>query len=393
MALSNGGILSVNTRMARWVRIVCVALIAGILLAAAPFSIPATSLAAVGDEPVRVYTFAEVGEIAKNNASEIIRQKAAVKQAEQNKESQLSSYQNQVYNYYSNSDSGISESSLFSLQDSYESAFNSFVDAEETLDKLKPKVAYQAQKLYIDILQGEVQMRIQEKEIQRLKDEYELAKAKTAFGALTQTQLGNAKAQWESAVDTLENLQNTMKTNRNNMREYLSLAETAEFGLESPPIFGQYAKAFDEAEVLAEALKNSLSLKQAKREVDELSERIRRYESQGEQSQADRLAASGPGKDLALKETTTSLTRTVENTMKDFRGLDAAVEKAQDTLNASRKTLNTTMMKLSMGTATINDKRIAERAALTAEKDLAQAQYNCYLGAMRVILLKDGILV
>jgi outer membrane protein TolC len=362
------------------------------LLATAPFS-SQNALLAAPDETARVYTFKEVGEIAKSNASDIIRQKATVEQAEQTKESQFTNYQNQVYNYYSNPDSGISESSLYSLQDNYESAYNSFVDAEETLDKLKPKVAYQAQKLYIDILQGEVQIQIQEKEIQRLKDEYELAKVKTAFGAFTQTQLGNAKTQLENASDTLKTLQNTLKTNKNTMREYLSLADAVEFGLETPPVFGVYANIFTEEEVLEEALKNSLSLKQATREVDELSERIRRYQSQGEQSQADRLAASGPGKDLALKETKTSLIRTVENTMKDYDGLEAAVDKAKETLYASQKALTTIRMKLSMGTATVNETRIAEKAVLTAEKELAQAQYNCYLGAMKVMLLKEGILV
>jgi outer membrane protein TolC len=363
-----------------------------LLLSIAPFS-TSNALMAAPDEAVRVYSFKEVGEIAKINASEVIRQKAKVVQDEQTKESQFTSYQNQVYNYYSDPDSGISENTLYSLQDSYESAYNSFVDAEEALDKLKPKVAYQAQKLYIDILQGEVQIRIQEKEIQRLKDEYELAKVKTAFGAFTQTQLSNAKTQWENAADTLESLQNTLKSNKNSIREYLNLADMVEFGLEDPPVFGQYAKEFDEEEILTEALKNSLSLKQAKREVDELSEKIRRYESQGEQSQADRLAASGPGKDIALKETKTNLIRTVENTMKDYNGLETTVEKAKETLNTSRKNLITIRTKLSMGTATVNDMRIAEKAVLTAEKELTQAQYNCYLGAMKVILLKEGILV
>ena len=375
-----------------------VILILGLMATALP-------LQAANEAPPRIYTFKEVGDIAQLNSSEIIRQKATLVQAEQNKETQLTNYQNQVNQFYSpqdpdpdsehdsGRDSVITESSLLGLQDSYESALNSYDDAEETMDKLKPKAAYQAQKLYIDILMSEVQIRIQEKEIQRLKDEYELAKVKTAFGSFTQTQLTNAKAQWENAVDTLDSLKETLKSNKNSMREYLNLADTVEFGLEDPPVFGQYAKDFDEKEVLTEALKNYLSLKQAKREVDELGERIRRYIGADEQSKVDQLSASGPGKDIALRETTQSLTRTVENTMKEYRNLDANLDKAKENLYTAQRTYITARMKLGMGTATLNEVRNAEKAVLTAEKEVAQAQYNGYLGAKKVMLLKEGILV
>ena len=373
-------------RIRKRIRLIGVMVIAGLLAAAAPVQ-------AANEAPPRVYTFKEVGDIAQLNSSDIIRQKATLVQAEQNKESQLTSYQNQAYLFYSDEDSTISESSLYSLQDSYENALNSFSDAEETLAKLKPKTAYQAQKLYIDILQAEAQIRIQEKEIQRLKDEYELAKVKTAFGAYTQSQLSNAKALWENASDTLDSQLDALEASMNSMREYLNLADSVEFSLEDPPVFGQYAKEFDDKEVLADALRNSLSLKQAQREVDELSERIRRYEGLGEQNRVDQLSASGPGKDLALKETKQSLTRTVENTMKDYHNLDSALEKAKENLYAAQKAHITAKMKLGMGTATVNEVRNAEKAVLSAEKEVAQAQYNGYLSAKRVMLLKEGILV
>lgn len=361
--------------------------ISGLLPAALP------AAAATDEATVKTYTFKEVGEIAQRNSSEIIRQKSTVEQAEQNKESQLSAYQNQVYNFYGDPDSTISESSLLSLQDNYESALNSYTDAEETLTKLKPKVAYQAQKLYLDILQSGLQIQAQEKEIERLKDEYELAKVKTAFGAFTQAQLSNAKSQWENALEALDNLKDARKANMDGMREYLNLAATVEFTLENPPEFGAYETKFDEEEVMAAALKNSLALKQAQREVDELGERIRRYQGEGESGQAERLASSGPGKELALKETRQSLIKSVENTMKEYNGLDNALSKATESLYAAQRTQLTTRMRLGMGLSTLNEVRNAEKAVLAAEKEATQARYNCYLGAKKVELLKEGILV
>ena len=366
---------------------ICAALIACVLSAAPPV------FAAADEKPVRIYTFKEVGDIAQLNSSDIIRQKAAIEQAGINKESSLSAYQSQVYNYYSDPNSNISESMLLNLQDSYENALNTYDDAEKTLEQLKPKVAYQAQKLYIDILQGELQIQIQEKEAQRLKSEYELAKVKTAFGAFTQAQLANAKTQWDNALDALDKTKEAQKANRDSMREYLNIAAGVEFGLENPPVFGQYENVFDGDEVMASALKKSLALKQAQREVDELGERVRRYRSEGEFSQADKLASSIPGKDLALKETRQSLIRTVENMLKEYNGLEAALEKAKQNLYETQKALMATKTRQGMGIATLNEVKTAEKAVLTAEKDVAQARYNCYLGAKKLMLLREGILV
>ena len=350
-------------------------------------------LLASTEAPMRVYTFTEVGQIAQNNSPDIIRQKGSVDQADYNRESLLTNYQMQVYEFYSGGESNITEDMLLGLQDSYEDAFNRYIDAEETLEKLKPKVAYQAQKLYIDILLTEAQIQIQAQEILRLRDEYVLAEVKAAFGSISPTQLRNAKAQWDEAVDSLENMQSTLNNSKNTMREYLNIPDTREFVLENPPNIGQYAQVFDAEEVREAALKNSLALKQAKREVDEIGERIQRYEIYGERDRAAQLAAGGRNADLAYKETRLSLERTVESAIKDFHDLKTAEEKAKESLTEAGRSLVTTQVKLHMGIATVGEVKQAEKAVLTAERALSQAQYNYYLGAKRLILLKEGILV
>jgi outer membrane protein TolC len=368
----------------------------GLLLAVSPMVGPGragTLLAADTAPAPRIYSFAEVTAIAQNNGGEIIRQKASADQAAQNKDSQLSNYQSQVYNFYSDPNSGIAESSLYSLQESYESAYNAYLDAEEGLEKLKPKVAWQAQKLYLDILQGERQIEIQVKEVERLRAEYDLAQAKQVFGGLTQSQLNAARGQWEAGLETLDNLRVSQENNRDTMREYLNIAAGVDFGLENPPNFGQYAKTFDPETVMTAAWKNSLSLKQAQREVDELSERIILYISRGQPSQADRLAANGASVDLALKETKKTLTTAVENTLRDYAGLDAALEKAAADHNQAISDHLAIQMKQRLGTASLNDLLTAEKNRMTAAKNYIQAQYNCYLGARRVILLQEGVLV
>jgi outer membrane protein TolC len=79
--------------------------------------------------------------------------------------------------------------------------------------------------------------------------------------------------------------------------------------------------------------------------------------------------------------------------MKEFHGLETALSKANESLYAAQRTQLTTRMRLSMGLATLNELRNAERAVLAAEKDVTQARYNRYLGTKKVQLLKEGVLV
>ena len=245
---------------------VCPALLAltlALTLALYPCLSAATPLYAAAAQKVKTYSFEEVRDLAMQHSSEIIRQQNSLKQADYNKSSTLTNYQNQAFNFYANPEMNISESTLYSLQENYESAVTAYEDTEEALKKLGPKVAYQAQKLYIDILQLETQMEIQELEIKRLKNEYELTQIKASFGVLTQAQLRNMKTSWDNAIETLENQKKTMKSSRDNMLEYLGLPDGSDFMLEKTPKLGEYEKTFDEEEVLKQALKNSLSLRQA----------------------------------------------------------------------------------------------------------------------------------
>ncbi|MPN59561.1 hypothetical protein SDC9_207282 [bioreactor metagenome] len=94
-----------------------------------------------------------------------------------------------------------------------------------------------------------------------------------------------------------------------------------------------------------------------------------------------------------MKETKQTLTRTVESAVKEFKGLDEALEKAKEKRDQAQRDYLTAQMKMNMGAITLSELRTAEKNLLTAQKDYVQAQYNGYLGAKKVILLQEGILV
>ena len=363
------------------------------LTIAAPLIASPAGAGAASKSVDRTYTFAEVSDLALLHSVDILKQKQSIAQAEFNVDYQRTTFQNQAYNYHSDPESNINESTLYSLQENYENAITAFDDAQDAMKRLKPKVVYQAQKLYLEILQSELQIQIQELEVKRLNDEYELAKVKAVFGVMTQTQLKNAKTQQDNARESLDNLKKSLNASKKTMREYLGLKADEEFALRTPPAFGEYEDKFNKDEVQAAALKNSVSLKQAQKELDDLDAQRRKYEDRGEYSQASRVTVSVPAKEQSLKEAREALIKTVENTLEDYNGYETALAKAQESLDAARASLLATATKLKVGLAKVNDTRLAEKAVAQAEKELLQAGYNRYLGARKVSLMREGVLV
>ena len=341
---------------------------------------------------VRTYTFSEVTAIAKNNGSEVESQKASVQSAEARKEDQLTSYQSAVSQYWYNGGQG-DDSSLDSMQESYESAVDSYNDAKEKLEDVQEQSAYQAQQLYIDILMGRETIQLQKQQIQQLEKDYQVAQTQYAFGSLTQSGLDSARQELENARTTLQSLEDQLEDDMDDMREYLNLNDGVEFDLEDPPDLGQYATDFEEEEVLEGLRTNSLSLKQAQRNVDDLNEKIEKYREQGKDSRADELAEDGASYDLALKEAKKSITDSVESAFRDYRNLETARQTAEDTFRQADSDLLVTQLKFEMGTATEKELTAAERAWAEADQALRQAEYDLYFGARRLALLSTGVTV
>ena len=352
-----------------------------------------TELSAAEEESkIRTYTFAEVTAIAKNNGSEVEQQKANVESAETRKEDQLSSYQTASYEYWYNGGTG-DDSSLDSMEESYQSAVNNYNDAEEKLEDVQEQSAYKAQQLYIGIIMGREEIEYQKLEIAQLEKDYKVAQARYSFGSITKSELESARQAVEKGRTTLNGLEDTLEENMDDMRDYLDLNEGVEFDLRDPPELGQYAVDFDEEEVLEGLTKNSLSLKQAQRNVDELNEKVQKYRDQGKTSKADELADTGTSYDLALKEAKKSITSSVNSAFKNYRDLQTAMEDAEAADEQANSDLLVTQLKFRMGTATQKELTAAELTYAQAEQSLRQAEYDLYFGARRLALLSSGVTV
>ncbi len=353
---------------------------------------PDGRLAAAEESKVRTYTFAEVTAIAKNNGTEVERQKASVESAETKKEDLLTSYQTASYEYWYNGGTGDS-SSLDSMEESYQSAVDSYNDAEEKLEDIQEQSAYQAQQLYISILMGRRDIEVGKLELAQLEKDYQVAQAQYAFGSMTKSQLESARQTVEKANTSLTELEDQLQENLEDMRDYLDLNEGVEFELENPPVIGQYAFEFDQEEVLEGLTKNSLALEQAQRNVDQLNERVEKYRSQGKTSKAEELADTGTSLDLALKEAKKSITTSVNSAFKSYRDLQTARYNTELSFEQAKSDLLISQLKFRMGTATQKELTSAELAYTQAQQALEQAEYDLYFGARKLSLLSQGVTV
>jgi len=345
---------------------------------------------------VRQYTFDEVGDIAENNGSDVVKQKSTLEQAELKEDETSLSYQIAVYNYWyaggTGDESSSAYSALYSLQTSYESAENSASDAAEALELLKPKVRYDAEKLYISLLMGEKAIALQEKNLEAAKAGLELETVKLGFGNSTQAAVETAKLKAEEAEKSLETLKSTQTSNEVAMRVYLDLNEGEAFALVPTPTLGEYTTSFETAAVQKNALANSLALKQAQRNLDKLDDQIEAYQRMGKTSQADQLAVSGTSTQISQNETIASLKSKVTSTLEALTTAKKNLSTTKSKYEQAQIDYLTSQLKYGMGSLTKSALQSAEQAQTTTANNYEQAQYDYYFAARKVSLLNQGIL-
>ncbi len=359
---------------------------AGVLLGADP----------AATETVRQYTFKEVGDLAEINSHDIIKQEADLAKAELQEEESSTSFQIAVFEYWYNGGDGDETSSaysaLYSLQNSYENAYANAVDAETALDQLKPKVRYDAEDLYIALIMGEKNIALQTRNLELVKTARDLEAIKLIFGKSTASALEAAEQKVKDAENSMASLRDTQAINKESMRIYLDLPEGAAFALASPPELGVFQTVFKEEDVQENALANSLSLEQAKRNLEDLDQQIKDYDTMGKSTQSEQLSISARSTELSYAEAVSSLKSKVVSTLD---ALTTAKENlAAAKIKADRAEIDYLTSKLSydIGKLTQSGLLSAEQNKTSAAADYEQAGYDYYFASQKVSLLNQGIL-
>lgn len=347
-------------------------------------------------ETVRQYTFQEVGDLAENNSHDIIKQEADLAKAELQQESASTSFQIAVFEYWYNGGDGDETSSaysaLYSLQNSFESAVNNAEDSETELEQLKPKVRYDAEKLYITLLMGEKEIALQEKKVESAIAARDLEAIKLIFGNSTAAAVETAEQEATDAQKALDTLKATQKTNEDSMRVYLGLQEGEAFMLADPPDLGICQTEFNGEEVQKYALENSLSLEQAKRSLDDLDEQIKEYDRMGKDEQSELLSISAAGTELSYEEAVESLKSKVAANLDQLTEAKAALEVARIKAQRADIAYLASKLKCDLGSLSRNELQTAEQSKVQAANAYAEAQYDVYFAVQQVTLMYQGIL-
>lgn len=367
----------------------------GSILPAASHKLLAADAATAGT--VRQFTFQEVGDLAENNSHDIIKQEADLAKAELQQESASTSFQIAVFEYWYNGGDGDETSSeysaLYSLQNSFESAVTNAEDSETELEQLKPKVRYDAEKLYIALLMGEKEIALQEKKVELYKAARDLEAIKLIFGNSTAAAVETAEEKASDVQNALDTLEASQETNEDSMRVYLGLREGESFALADPPELGLYQTEFDAEEVQEYALENSLSLEQAKRSLDDLDEQIKEYDRMGKDEQSELLSISARSTELSYEEAVDSLKSKVVSNLDNLTAAKENLAAAKTKTQRADIDYLASKLKYDMGSLSRNELQTAEQSKVQAANAYAEAQYDVYFAAQQVTLMYQGILV
>lgn len=359
--------------------------------------LPPASRTLLAADTLRQYTFQEAGDLAESNSHDIIKQEADLAKAELQQESARTSYQIAVFEYWYNGGDGDETSSaynaLYSLQNSFESAVSNAEDSEKELEQLKPKVRYDAEKLYIALLMGKQEIAVQEKSLDIAKAARDLEAIKLIFGNSTAAAVETAKQKATDAQKALDTLKAIQETNEASMRVYLGLPEGEAFSLADPPELGTYQTEFNEEEVQEYALENSLSLEQAGRSLEALDEQIKDYDRMGKDEQSELLSISATGVALSYEEAADSLKSKVATNLDNLTAAKEALATAKTKAQRADIDYLASKLKYDMGFLTRSELQTAEQSKAQAANACAEAQYDLYFAARQVLLMVQGILV
>jgi outer membrane protein TolC len=344
-----------------------------------------------------LYTLSEVRSRAAVIAPDILRQKASVDSALVSKNSAASALDSARANAHYAATTDVSENDaltnqIFNAVDAYDSAADNVEDERKKLENLEKQTAYNAEKLYLDILNSQVSIQLQEKSLEAAKENLDLVTLKVQLGVAAQTELDAESQSYKNAGNQLENAKDALNNLKLNMNAYLGMAAGAPFEL-APAELGEVNYDPAPASLQGKALDNALSLQQADRSIESIDRKIERILDTSQEDQRDTLAGQARTTALNRDQTETSLKNAVTAAYVKLDQAEKNLELSGDKLSSAKKDYAKKQLQQKFGLIPTTQLTQSENALLQAENDRVQAQYNAYLAKRALELLAYGITV
>jgi outer membrane protein TolC len=344
-----------------------------------------------------LYTLSEVRGKAVAVAPEIMKQKASIDSAIVSKNSASSALDSARANAHYANTTDLSENDaltnqILSAADSYTNAADNVEDERKKLENLERQLAYTVEKLYLDILNSQTAIQLQEKTLEAAKKNLDLVTLKVQLGLAAQTELDAENQTYKNAVNQQENAKNTLNNLKLSMNAYLGMPAGAPFEL-APAELGSVNYDPAPESLQSKALANALSLQQADRSIDAINKKIDQITDTSQEDQRDTLAGQARSAVLNREQTETGLKNAVTAAYVKLDQTEKTLDLNEAKRNSAKKDYEKKQLQQKLGLIPATQLLQSENALAQAEDDCVQAGYNVYLAKRALELLAYGITV
>lgn len=327
------------------------------------------------DENTKIYTYDEALEKSINNSSAITLAQLQFEELDDN----LETIQRQI-DGWSNS-SSILESLVPSLSQSRDDlvkarkAINNSLDLEdESLDAIKGGLEISLitalnanETAKINYLLAEDAANLQKTNLYNMETKHSL-------GMISDTELENAKSQYEQTLIALDSLQTLLDSSKRAINVAMGLDPVSNTYVEyNPSISYDDYEDIDVDRVIAIALTKSITVQQAQTAVEEAEDNCDTYLSKLDKHEKERALSTAKSNLLQAKKDVENNVRACYDSLTQLVNNQKTLEaKEQDAINQ----YNNVLLSYNTGYVTIYELKAAELALTSAECDIVQNELN-----------------
>jgi len=337
---------------------------------------------------LKTYTLQDIRALSEVNSTKVLRQKAAKDIAEADKFNAEMNYYDAIYAMMNGYFAGLPIDQATALWDN---AIQSYEDAEDALEEAKKQAGYEGEGRYFAYLQLEDSMNALKKTIALQERLLEIEKLKLSLGLSTKFDVQQIQLQVNELKINLEQLMMAKDMSGRELLRQIGESEDTAFELVRLEEYPVLKEKYELDDLIEKATKNSVSLKQLNRAIDNLKEKI--IEGGVSVPVREQLAAQADSLMLTRKEVEYSIRLLAKNGIDEINRSQLNLELLKGKVDKAQADYEKTKLQVELGMAPQIALPSSELALITAKQNYQKALDDYYLTLRSLFLLEQGVIV
>lgn len=336
----------------------------------------------VSQDSAKTYTLEEIKTLSGINGTKVLREKASKDIAEADKFNAEMNYYDSLYQNFANPGQ---------TWIAWDNAIQAYKDSEDALEGARQQASYDGESRFFSYLQLEDSLQSLEKTIALQENLLQIEQLKVNLGMSTSSAVKQIQLQINELKTNLKQLKMAKDMAASELMRQIGMPTNTAFELVEVTEYPVLKEKYEVADLIDKAVKNSLSLKQLDRAIENLDDKI--DEGGLPAPTREQLAAQANSLKLTRKEVEYSIKLLAQNSIDTIAKSQLNLELLEGKLAQAQADYDKVALQVNLGMAPQISLSTSELALLTAQQNFQKAKDDHYLTLRSVSLLEQGVMV